>query len=49
MLEQIAGSGFPPSFSDADALLVGTGRRSPTAAELAELGDLASKVPIYLG
>ncbi|MEU0246490.1 maleylpyruvate isomerase N-terminal domain-containing protein [Streptomyces sp. NPDC006235] len=49
MLEQIVGSAFPPSFSDADALLVGTGRRAPTEAEREALGDLASKVPVYLG
>ncbi len=49
MLEQIAGSAFPASFHDLDALLVGTGRRTPTEAEQAELGELASKLPLYLG
>ncbi|MEU3934211.1 maleylpyruvate isomerase N-terminal domain-containing protein [Streptomyces sp. NPDC029044] len=49
MLERIAGSPFPKSFQDVDALLVGTGRRSPTEAEQAELGALASRVPLYLG
>ncbi|MFF8933297.1 maleylpyruvate isomerase N-terminal domain-containing protein [Streptomyces paradoxus] len=48
MLERIAGSPFPTSFPDVDALLVGTGRRAPTKAELAELGDLSSRVPLYL-
>ena len=32
-----------------DALLVGTGRRPPTEEEQARLGELASKVPLYLG
>ncbi|MDT7783589.1 MAG: hypothetical protein QOF58_2008 [Pseudonocardiales bacterium] len=46
MLEQIAGA-FPAAWSDADVLLVGTGRRAPTEAERAELGDLA--IPFVLG
>jgi uncharacterized protein (TIGR03083 family) len=49
MLERIAGSAFPKSFSDRDALLVGTGRRPPTDAERAELGEPASQFPLYLG
>ncbi len=49
MLEQIAGAAFPASFSDKDALLVGTGRRAPTEAERAELGAAAAKLPLYLG
>jgi hypothetical protein len=49
MLETIAGTAFPVSFSDEDALLVGTGRRPPTDAQKAELGDLAAKLPIVLG
>ncbi|MFI6910248.1 maleylpyruvate isomerase N-terminal domain-containing protein [Nonomuraea sp. NPDC050394] len=49
MLEKIAGAAFPESFSDKDALLVGTGRRAPTEAERAELGDLAAKLPFVLG
>ncbi|MET9760778.1 maleylpyruvate isomerase N-terminal domain-containing protein [Streptomyces sp. NPDC006372] len=49
MLEQIAGSAFPSSFHDLDALLVGTGRRAPTEAERAELGDLAARLPLCLG
>lgn len=49
MLEKIAGSTFPASFSDTDALLVGTGRRAPTDAEQTELGDLAAKLPFVLG
>jgi len=49
MLEIIAGAAFPASFSDKDALLVGTGRRVPTDAEKAELGELATKLPLVLG
>ncbi|WP_031055762.1 maleylpyruvate isomerase N-terminal domain-containing protein [Streptomyces ochraceiscleroticus] len=49
MLEQIAGATFPASFSDQDALLVGTGRRAPTDAERAELGEPAEKLPLVLG
>ncbi|WP_043635624.1 hypothetical protein [Nonomuraea candida] len=37
------------SFSDRDALLTGTGRRAPTLAERAELGDLAKRLPLVLG
>ncbi|MFE9750049.1 maleylpyruvate isomerase N-terminal domain-containing protein [Saccharothrix saharensis] len=49
MLEQIAGTAFPASFSDTDALLIGTGRRAPTDAEVAELGGLAARLPLVLG
>ncbi|MEU6553402.1 maleylpyruvate isomerase N-terminal domain-containing protein [Streptomyces sp. NPDC046915] len=49
MLEEIAGSAFSRSFSDEDALLIGTGRRAPTAAESAELGWLAETLPLSLG
>ncbi|WP_367435441.1 maleylpyruvate isomerase N-terminal domain-containing protein [Streptomyces celluloflavus] len=49
MLERIARAPFPASFSDKDALLVGTGRRAPTATEKAELGELAAKLPLVLG
>ncbi|MFE6525534.1 maleylpyruvate isomerase N-terminal domain-containing protein [Streptomyces sp. NPDC057794] len=49
LLERIAGSPFPASLSDRDALLVGTGRRDPAGAERAELGDLAGRLPLYLG
>ncbi|GAA3246494.1 maleylpyruvate isomerase N-terminal domain-containing protein [Nonomuraea helvata] len=49
MLEEIAGAAFPASFSDKDALLVGTGRRVPTDAEQAELGELVGKLPFVLG
>lgn len=48
-LEKIAGVTFPESFSDTDALLVGTGRRTPTDAEKAALGDLADELPFVLG
>ncbi|WP_157253647.1 maleylpyruvate isomerase N-terminal domain-containing protein [Nonomuraea typhae] len=49
MLEKIAASAFPAAFSDAEALLVGTGRRAPSAAQRAELGELAAKLPLVLG
>ncbi len=48
MLEKIAGVAFPASLSDIDALLVGTGRRAPTDAEKADLGELAAKLPLVL-
>jgi hypothetical protein len=49
LLEQIAKARFPASFSDREALLVGTGRRAPTEAEKSELGELAAKLPLILG
>jgi hypothetical protein len=49
MVEEIAGTAFPSSFSDEDVLLVATGRRAPTEAETAELGDLAARLPFVLG
>ncbi|MCX5384134.1 maleylpyruvate isomerase N-terminal domain-containing protein [Streptomyces sp. NBC_00083] len=49
MLERIAGAPVPSSFSDTEALLVGTGRRAPTVAEQAELGALGSTLPLFLG
>ncbi|MFI7539144.1 maleylpyruvate isomerase N-terminal domain-containing protein [Streptosporangium sp. NPDC049376] len=49
MLEEIAGAAFPASFSDEDALLVGTGRRVPTDGEKDDLGELAARLPFVLG
>jgi hypothetical protein len=49
MLEELAGAAFPAEFSDADALLVGTGRRAPTAEERVALGELAGRLPLVLG
>jgi hypothetical protein len=49
MLETIAGTPFPATLSDADTLLIATGRRTPTDAERPELGDLAKKLPFVLG
>jgi hypothetical protein len=46
LLEQIAGAAFPASFSDKDALLIGTGRRPATDAEKS---DLAARLPLILG
>ncbi|MEU7730954.1 maleylpyruvate isomerase N-terminal domain-containing protein [Streptomyces sp. NPDC040724] len=48
LLERIAGAAFPPSFSDKDALLIGTGRRAPTEAEKAELDRSATPLPLPL-
>jgi hypothetical protein len=48
-LEKIAGTPFPASFSDRTALLVGTGRRTPTDAEKAALGAFAARLPLVLG
>uniref|UniRef100_A0AAU2UXU5 Maleylpyruvate isomerase N-terminal domain-containing protein n=1 Tax=Streptomyces sp. NBC_00003 TaxID=2903608 RepID=A0AAU2UXU5_9ACTN len=49
MLEAIADAPFPASFTDTDALLIGTGRRAPTDMERAELGLLDGKLPLVLG
>ena len=49
LLERIAGAAFPSSFSDTDALLVGTGRRAPTGEEQSQLGALDTKLPLVLG
>jgi hypothetical protein len=49
LLEKIAGAPIPASFSDKDALLVGTGRRAPTGAERSALGELAARIPLALG
>ncbi|MEV6833991.1 maleylpyruvate isomerase N-terminal domain-containing protein [Streptomyces sp. NPDC051133] len=48
-LETIAGGSFPSAFSDRDALLVGTGRRTPTDGERTALGGLAARLPLVLG
>ncbi|MGV9875039.1 maleylpyruvate isomerase N-terminal domain-containing protein [Streptomyces cellulosae] len=48
-LERIAGTPFPAELSDTDALLTGTGRRTPTAGEAAALGGLAARLPLVLG
>ncbi|WIV56645.1 maleylpyruvate isomerase N-terminal domain-containing protein [Amycolatopsis nalaikhensis] len=49
MVETIAGTAFPATFSDEDVLLVATGRREPTSAEAAALGPLAARLPFVLG
>ncbi|MEW2132149.1 maleylpyruvate isomerase N-terminal domain-containing protein [Streptomyces sp. NPDC005435] len=49
LLERITGEPFPASLSDPDALLLGTGRRPPTAGERAQLGPLAGRLPFVLG
>ncbi len=47
LLEKIAGTAFPASLSDKDALLVGTGRRAPTDGEKAVLHHIT--LPLVLG
>jgi hypothetical protein len=49
LLEGVVGAAFPASFTDRDALLIGTGRRAPTAAETAALGELAGRLPFPIG
>ncbi|MFE2416298.1 maleylpyruvate isomerase N-terminal domain-containing protein [Streptomyces hokutonensis] len=49
LLERIAGAAFPASFADRDALLVGTGRRTPTDMEKQQLGALDVELPLFLG
>ncbi len=49
MLDQIAGTPFPATMSDKDALLVGTGRRIPTDAEKLAMADLPITLPLILG
>ncbi|MFI0230947.1 maleylpyruvate isomerase N-terminal domain-containing protein [Streptomyces sp. NPDC017086] len=49
LLEEIAGAAFPASWSDQDALRIGTGRRTPTAAESDQLGALTGRLPLVLG
>ncbi|MEV7676030.1 maleylpyruvate isomerase N-terminal domain-containing protein [Streptomyces sp. NPDC088752] len=49
LLERIAGTPFPAALSDTDALLVGTGRRAPSAAESTALSGAGVRVPLSLG
>ncbi|WP_433262787.1 maleylpyruvate isomerase N-terminal domain-containing protein [Actinosynnema sp. CS-041913] len=49
MLEAIAGATFPKPFNDREALLIGTGRETPTDEQKTELGDLTAKLPLILG
>jgi hypothetical protein len=48
-LEKIAGTPFPATFSDQDALLVGTGRRAPTGTEKTALSGFPARLPLILG
>ncbi|WP_030713284.1 maleylpyruvate isomerase N-terminal domain-containing protein [Streptomyces sp. NRRL F-2580] len=48
LLEKIAGAAFPATFSDKDALLIGTGRRAPTGAQEGELRRSATPLPLPL-
>ncbi|MFC8217750.1 maleylpyruvate isomerase N-terminal domain-containing protein [Streptomyces sp. NPDC057362] len=49
LLEGVVAATFPASFTDRDALLIGTGRRAPTAAETVALGTLAARLPFPVG
>lgn len=49
MFGDITGVRFPATFSDADVLLVGTGRRAPTDPEVSALGEAAARLPFVLG
>ncbi|MER5207572.1 maleylpyruvate isomerase N-terminal domain-containing protein [Streptomyces sp. NPDC002825] len=49
LLERIAGAPFPAELSDTDALLLGTGRRTPNAAERAVLSGTGARFPLSLG
>ncbi|MFI5828620.1 maleylpyruvate isomerase N-terminal domain-containing protein [Streptomyces sp. NPDC051578] len=49
LLEEIAGSPLPATFTDTEALLIGTGRRALSEAEKAALGDLSARLPLILG
>ncbi|MEV4252153.1 maleylpyruvate isomerase N-terminal domain-containing protein [Spirillospora sp. NPDC049652] len=49
LLERVAGAPFPASLSDKDALLVGTGRRTPTDAERTALAGFPARLPLILG
>jgi uncharacterized protein (TIGR03083 family) len=50
ILAALSGGAFPGTWSDADVLLVGTGRRVPSRAEQAELGEeLRTRLPLSLG
>jgi uncharacterized protein (TIGR03083 family) len=48
-VERLAGFALPTAFTDTDAVLVATGRRAPSDAERAALGDSAARLPISLG
>jgi hypothetical protein len=49
VLDTIAGTAFPTSWSDTGTLLVATGRRPATDQEKADLGELAARLPFVLG
>lgn len=45
LLEGVVGAPFPGTFSDEDALLLGTGRRTPAEEQRAALGATANRLP----
>ena len=46
-IEASAGRRLPISWSDADVIAVGTGRRAPNDTESGELGDVARRLPVF--
>jgi uncharacterized protein (TIGR03083 family) len=48
VVEGLLGTGsLPPDWDDVAAVLVGTGRLTPTADQAAELGDFAARLPAF--
>lgn len=49
IFERLIAAALPDTIADEAALLIGTGRRAPTAAETAVLGPLAARLPRSVG
>ncbi len=49
IFEELTGTVLPSALDDASAVLVGTGRRAPTADEAARLGALSGRLPRSIG
>ncbi len=45
-IEALLGTLLPADWTDQRAVLIGTGRTEPDAADCQRLGDLASKLPV---
>lgn len=48
MFEDAIGATIPAELTDAEALLIGTGRRPPDAAQRSALGDIGERLPFIL-
>ncbi|GGC45566.1 maleylpyruvate isomerase [Brevibacterium sediminis] len=48
MFEDAIGATIPAELTDAEALLIGTGRRPPDAAQRSVLGDIGERLPFIL-